>query len=233
MGNTQRLDAQELAAAVHWAREVAQTKARLIVISSDAVFHGPWMFHEENCTGVCQSPAATAIRNMETQALQACPNALIARTNVFGWSLQPKGGWLEELLEQISEEAPLWVPSANYATPIEATRLAEILIQVWDRGLEGVYHIGGSERVNFVHFAHRLAQEFQLPRPSFQPNRPSEASHGFGQGETSLNSGKVRRAVGTPLPMLSESLKQLREQSETGERESLHEDSRELVTHAA
>lgn len=233
LDNPESLAAASMENAVAWAREVAGTKAHLIVISSDAVFHGPWMFHEEDCAGVCESATAVAIHKMEAQVRRSCPSALIVRTNVFGWNPLPAEGWLESLIEQISNETPLRVPSGNYATPIEASRLAQVLIQLWDRGLEGLYHVGGSERVNFVHFAHRLAQEFQLPRPKFQRNQPTEAAGGFGQGETSLNSGKVRRAVGTPLPMLSESLKQLREQTENGDRNLLHAESLEMATHAA
>jgi dTDP-4-dehydrorhamnose reductase len=235
MGKPGAIDTTQLESAVEWARATVGTKTHLIVISSDAVFHGPWMFHEENCSGVCQSAPAVAIRRMEEQVKRLCPGALIVRTNAFGWSPLPAGGWLESLLEQISEESPLRAVSDNYATPIEASLLAGILIELWDRKLEGVYHVGGSERVNFVHFAHRLAQEFQLPRPRFQPSRgqDSEASHEFGQGETSLNSGKVRRAVGTPLPMLSESLTQLRELSESGDRHALQADSVEFAAHAA
>ena len=226
------IETARLEAVGHWARETAKTNARLIVISSDAVFHGPWMFHEEDCTGVCQSPAAIAIRKMEAQVARACPSALIVRTNAFGWSPRPGGGWLETLIEQISKESPLRVPAANYATPIEGSQLAGILLKLWHRGLEGVYHAGGSERVNFVHFAHRLAQELGLPRPRFLKVESPEASHVFGQGETSLSSAKVRRAVGAPLPMLSESLKSLREQSETGERDLLGTDAPEF-SHAA
>ena len=224
-------DAAGLETASRWARIVAETDAKLIVISSDAVFHGPWMFHEEDCNGCCQSAAAKAIRAMETQVLRHCPWALILRTNVFGWSPRPDGGWLETLLEQLAEESPVTVPAANYATPLEASRFAELLIQGWDRGLEGIYHIGGSERVNFVHFAHRLAQEFQLPRPRFRHN-PQPATN-FGQGETSLNSGRFRRAVGTPLPMLAECLKRLRKQSETGDRDHLHAEELDCIPHAA
>ncbi len=232
-GDGKNTNETDFDAPVFWAKEVAKTNAKLIVISSDAVFHGPWMFHEEDCTGVCHSSAATAIREMETQVSRLCPHALIVRTHAFGWSPLAAGDWLEALLEKIAEETPLAVPAVNYATPIEASRLAEILIQAWDRGLEGIYHIGGSERVNFVHFAHRLAQEFQLPRPSFPRRQPAETAHVFGQGETSLNSGKVRRTLASPLPMLGESLKQLRELSENGSRGQLQEDSRELLPHAA
>ena len=222
-------DADGLAATARWARIVAETEAKLIAVSSDAVFHGPWMFHEEDAGGGCDSAPAKAIRTMEMQVLRHCPSALVLRTNVFGWSPLSQSGWLENLLEQIAEGSPVTVPAANYATPIEASRFAELLIQAWDRGLEGLYHIGGSERVNFVHFAHRLAQEFQLPRPRFE-RRPRTAS-GFGQGETSLNSGRFRRAVGAALPMLGECLTRLRDQSETGDR--LHAEERESLSHAA
>lgn len=233
MDAPEHLDRNALKAAVHWASAVAETEARLIVVSSDAVFHGPWMFHEEACTGVCQSQTAAAVRDMEHQVLQRCPSALVARTNAFGWSPQPGNGWMESLLDQIAEGKALRVPAANYATPIAAGRLAELLIQAWDRKLEGLYHVGGSERVNFVHFAHRVAQEFQLPRPQFVSTAQPELRHSFGQGETSLNSGRFRRAAGTALPMLGESLTHLREQSENGDRDQLHAEEPQLTTAAA
>ncbi len=233
LGSFETFHPMALETAVLWSEAIARTKAKLTVISSDAVFHGPWMFHEENCTGVCQSREAVAIRQMETQVQAHCPSALIVRTNVFGWSSCPNGGWLETLIEQIASESRLRLPAINYATPIEASLLAEILIKAWDRGLEGVYHIGGSERVNFAHFTHRLAQEFQLRRPRFQ-SQPSEELHlAFGQGETSLNSGKIRRAIATPLPMLGECLKQLREQSETSWQEECDVETAQYATHAA
>lgn len=233
LGTEERFDTSALEVAAQWSQAIARTKAKLIVISSDAVFHGPWMFHEENCTGVCQSPEASAIRRMETLVQANCPNALIVRTNVFGWSPCPQGGWLEGLIEQLAEGSPIGAPAANYATPIEASHLAEILIKAWDRGLEGVYHVGGSERVNFAHFAHRLAQEFQLPRPTFHSLRSDELNPGFGQGETSLNSGKIRRAIATPLPMLGECLKRLHEQSDEGWQEASYLEPAEYVIHAA
>lgn len=232
-GTEEGFDPSTLEAVTQWSQAVARTKAKLIVISSDAVFHGPWMFHEETCTGICHSQEAVAIRRMESQVQQHCPSALVVRTNVFGWSPCPQGGWLEALIEQISDATPIGAPAANYATPIEASLLAEILIKAWDRGLEGVYHVGGSERVNFAHFAHRLAQEFQLPRPMFHSLRSDELNPAFGQGETSLSSGKIRRAIATPLPMLAECLKRLHEQSEEGWGEESLLEPAEYVIHAA
>lgn len=233
MTDPEHLDRTALKATAHWASAVAETQARLIVVSSDAVFHGPWMFHEEACAGVCQSQTAAAIREMEYQVLQSCPAALVVRTNAFGWSPQPANAWMETLVEQIAQGKPLRVPAANYATPIAAGHLAELLIQAWDRKLEGLYHVGGSERVNFVHFAHRLAQEFQLPRPQFVSTAQPELRHQFGQGETSLNSGRFRRAAGTALPMLGESLTHLREQSENGDRDQLQANEPQYTSAAA
>lgn len=233
MDDPKTLDRTVLKSTIHWASAVAETDARLIVVSSDAVFHGPWMFHEESCTGVCRSQIATAIRDMEHQVRQYCPSALVVRTNAFGWSPERTNGWLESLLDQIAKGKPLRVPAANYATPIAAGPLAELLIQAWDRKLEGLFHVGGSERVNFVHFTHRLAQEFQLPRPKFVSITQPELRHNFGQGETSLNSGRFRRAVGTALPILGESLTHLREQSENGERDQLHAEEPQLTSAAA
>ncbi len=230
--DSETLETSNLQSTGLWAKAVARTQAKLIMISSDAVFHGPWMFHDEDCTGYCQSEKAIAIRRMESQVLQACPSSLVLRANVIGWSPQSGHGWLENLIDQIAEETPLAVPAANYATPIEAGCFSELVLQACDRGLEGLYHAGGSERVNFRHFTHRLAQELLLPRPRFSPAPESSETHLFGQGETSLNSARFRREVGSSLPLLSESLKRLREQSANGDRERLTTE-RELALPAA
>jgi dTDP-4-dehydrorhamnose reductase len=192
------------------------------------------MFHDEACSGICHSAQATAIREMESQVLKACPQALVLRTHAFGWSPNPAGDWLENLIDDIEANRALSIPSQNYATPIAAGCLGELVIGAWERKLEGVYHVAGSERVNFRHFAHRLAQEFQLPRPKFRTqNDAGSSSHQFGRGETSLDSSRFRRAAGTSLPMLAESLNQLREQADSGQREQLISEDTLTTAHAA
>jgi hypothetical protein len=59
----------------------------------------------------------------------------------------------------------------------------------------------------------RLAQEFQLPAPAHPEEIVGGAlPMGYGRGECSLHSAKIRRALGVALPNIADSLARLREQ---------------------
>jgi dTDP-4-dehydrorhamnose reductase len=94
-----------------------------------------------------------------------------------------------------------------------ASDLAEVISRAWSAGLSGTYHVAGAERANPVQFARRVAHHFQLPIP--EPvvteslvDRPT----GYGCGETSLQTRKIRRALSVALPMLEESVLHLFQQ---------------------
>ena len=55
-----------------WAAAVAQEQRHFTMISSDAVYTGPWMFHDENCAAVCASKEAAEIRHLETRVREVC-----------------------------------------------------------------------------------------------------------------------------------------------------------------
>ena len=221
-----------LADAKVWIRETAEVGAPLTLISSDAVFTGPWMFHSEQCRCLCPSRLAGAIRELEQYALTHCREALVVRTNVFGWTpAAADTGWVETALTALERGGPFPSDSFRYATPILATDLAGVLVQAYGAQLRGVYHVAGTERLSPAQFVQRLAHRFGLPIPRIAmgetlATRPT----GFGRGETSLQTRRIRRALGIPMPLLSEGLDRLFEQQRNGFREQLgHSLQQELV----
>lgn len=215
---------QAVETARQWARSASDYSCRLTVISSDAVFTGPWMFHGEESESYCPSAPAEAVRRMEAAVAEACPHAMIARTHAFGWSpASTAPGTVERLLSALEAGTPLDLDCARHATPILATDLARLLESAYERGLEGLWHVAGAERVNPVQFAERLADVFELPAPRpFPAITLMERPTGFGRGETSLQTKRLRRALGTPLPMLGEGLSRLQQQAENGDRDRIN-----------
>lgn len=203
-----------------WATAAREYDAALTVVSTDAVFTGPWIFHDEDSTCLCSSPQARAARRIEKLCAQQCPDALIVRTNVYGWS--HNDGWMERLIADLDDATAGPFDFQRHATPILATDFAEILAKAWDAKLHGVYHIAGAERINPNQFARRLADEFGLEAP--QPvdgNCVPVRATGFGCGESSLHTTKIRQALDIPTPSIADGLQRLREQSHNGYRESL------------
>lgn len=191
------------------------------VLSSDAVFTGPWMFHDEASDHFCSTPAAQALRQMEELVLETSPSTMLVRTHVFGWSCAAQSeGVVEQTLAQMYAGRRLNLDCVRHATPILATDLVEILEQAHAAGLTGLYHIGGAERLNPYRLGTLLANQFGCPYTPAAPLEPlTERSSQFGSGETSLQSLKIRKALGNALPLVSEGLDRLHAQSINGYRD--------------
>lgn len=205
-----------------WATAAQRLQVSFTHISSDAVFTGPWMFHDEECPGQCDSGEAAIVREAEATVRRLCPDSLVIRTNAFGWSPAGESGWIETQLAAIARERVLSLDSIRHGTPMLATDLAKILLRAWDDHLTGTYHIGGAERVNPAKFFQRLADRFELPWLSLRESRVLEGRpSGFGEGECSLQTKKIRKALCLAMPILSESLDGLVSQYENGHCERL------------
>jgi len=208
-----------------WLSAAEAVGAQFTLVSSDAVFTGPWMFHAENSQSVCNSPYATSLREIERRVAERRPDSLIVRTNAFGWS--PRGDaddlpWLESLIARMQAGQRPRLDCLRHGSPLLATDLAQIVCKAWRCGLTGVYHIAGAERVNPQQFARRLAHQFALPfAGDTEAESLTDRVQGFGLGETSLQTRKVRRALGIGLPLVSEGIQRLYEQHLNGHRDRL------------
>ncbi len=226
------INADEVQRVARIAEAVAAAGARLTFISSDAVFSGPWMFHAEQSTSLCPSRQAELVRNMESAVVEHCPQALIVRTNAFGWSPRTAGpGWIENLLDGLQQQKAGPFDPLRHATPILATDLAQLVDRAHQEELTGPCHLAGSERINPVQFAELLAETFGRPYPrrgsSVSLSRPAS---GFGAGETSLQTRHARSELSAVMPMLAEGLHRLFEQQHDGHCDLLHaETAREMV----
>lgn len=211
--------------AENWATAASEARSQFVFVSSDAVFTGPWMFHEENCPGHCPSLEATTIRAAETVVQKQHPEALIVRTNTYGWSADPiQNGWIENLLSEVELRRFVEQDAIRHASPILATDLAAIIERACLEGLSGVFHIAGAERVSPLKFTQRLADLFALPWLSVKKETTLvEVPCEFGAGECSLQTKEIRKALCVAMPLLSEGLQRLREQAENGYREKLSE----------
>lgn len=201
-----------------WTRTACELEIPVTLLSSDAVFTGPWMYHAETCASHCPSPQARSLRALENWALEVCPRTLVIRTHCYGWSPLPEGnGWIEGIVAALESQHVATVDCKPHGTLILATDLAEMLPPCWEAGVSGVYHVAGAERVNPHRFVSSLARVFNLAPPRESVLAPAEIGGvGFGQGETSLRTQAIHRAVGVSMPMLIEGLQRLLAQRNDG-----------------
>jgi dTDP-4-dehydrorhamnose reductase len=208
----------ELEAARGKAVEEAAVKcgSRITLVSTDAVFAGPRLFHHETFPTADNSAAAQAARNVE-QALTAA-DTLILRTHLFGWSTAGTS-YAERMWTELADGREPIVSGTSYATPILASDAAEFVWQAYRRKLTGLYHLGGAERVNQWQFAAALGRACGI---AISKARSAAATNNLLTGdETSLDSRRLQRALSMPLPLVQEGIDRFIRQQDSGYRQRL------------
>ncbi len=198
----------------------------LTVISSDAVFAGPRMFHNEQAPTTSRLPFGQAAREVE-KVLEGSI-ALMVRTHAYGWS--PAGGrsgLAERVCGALAEgNLPVLDPD-RHATPILSGHLAEILLLAYRRGVRGLCHIAGAERTSEYRFAGELAIVLGLGNHRFPvagPQPPGDEPEHL--DETSLCTRRARRELKGAMPVLREGLERFAEQAANGFRARLQSAAR-------
>jgi len=205
-----------------WARAARDAGCRFTYLSSDAVFTGPWLFHDEESDRHCPSLEAGRLRSMEELVARVVPEALVVRTNAFGWSADGDG-WIERLLGGL-DDAAVEADPVRHATPILATDLADVIARAHEEELTGPLHVAGAERLSHATFLRMLAEQFGLPVPAAEPAATLAApASGFGRGETSLRTRRAKNVLNLAMPMLADGLARLHAQSVDGFRDRLAE----------
>ncbi len=224
-----RSDWQEIAAT--WARAAKEWNAEFTLVSSDAVFTGPWMFHRETGSCFCDTPTARLLRNIEQSVIEANPQALIVRTNAFGWSpVEHRPGLAERIVETLANGQELRLDCLRHATPILATDLADVLDEARQQKLAGIYHVGGGERINPFRFACLLADQFGLSLSGLEAcDTTLGERREYGAGETSLQSRRIRKTLDVALPLIREGIARLHEQHVSGYRDRFSVETSSLM----
>jgi dTDP-4-dehydrorhamnose reductase len=207
---------REPAVVARLAEAAERTGARLTVVSSDAVFCGPRMFHDESSAAASPAPRARWVLDME-RVLQK-REALVVRTHVYGWSFAAEAtGFAELACDALASRAPLapaMVDGQRHATPILATDLAELLWRANESRLSGLYHLAGCERTS----PHRFVVELAAAMGTEPPGRTigDAARPAAWHEETSLSSKLARRMLAAATPSVREGIERFVEQARNG-----------------
>ena len=187
-----------------------QVGAKLVHISTDAVFDGRHAPHAENESPMPINVYGRTKLEGERAVLAAHPKAAVVRTNLFGWNAQPKAGLAEWFLDRL--ERGLTCPGFTDVTfsPILAYDLASWLWRMLDAGLGGITHIGGGTCLSKYDFGVRLAKAL-----GHDPTRVVEATVKDAGLPASrplhlcLQSDRIQRALGDELPGIDEGIERL------------------------
>jgi len=189
----------------------------LTVLSSDAVFSGPRMFHDERW--LASNTTARAVQTLAMEQAVAPYDALVVRTHAYGWSVNGRQpGFAEQAYRDLVGGCIPTADGRRYATPILATDLSELLWKAYETRLRGIYHLAGAERASMHRFLMELAESLGVRNPSPVRIESDAACH----EETSLSSKRARRMLAASTPMLREGIDRFVAQAASGWRDAWH-----------
>lgn len=203
--------AQELNSEVpgQLAQHVARGGARMLHVSTDAVFDGQCGNYTEEDTPNPLSVYARTKLMGEIAVAQVNPAAIIARVNLFGWSLTGSRSLAEFFFNNLKAHIPVRGFIDVYFCPLLVNQLAKIFIQMLELPLSGLYHVVSSECLSKYSFGIAIAQKFGLDERLISP---ASVTLGNLQAARSpnltLNTHKLSTALGVSLPTLSEGLEE-------------------------
>jgi len=189
------------------AQHVARGGARLLHVSTDAVFDGQrGGYTEEDETNPLSVYARTK-RDSEQVVAAADPSAIIARVNLFGWSLLGKRSLGEFFVYNLQAGKQVMGFTDVYFCPLLANDLAHIFIRMLNAGLSGLYHVVSSECLTKYEFGLAIARRFGLDESLIVPTSVEESGLKAPRSpKLTLRTDRLAAALGEPLPTLSPAL---------------------------
>ena len=178
------------------AKASEEVGARFVYISTDAVFDGQRGHYSED-----DSPNPTSVYGWtklrgEQEAAQAT-DALIIRTNFFGWSPSGSRSILEFFVNELSAGRQVRGFTDFTTSSAYAQILAEVIGALIARQSAGIFHVTSPDALTKYEFGVAVAEEFDLDPTLISPTRAD--IHPPRNGDISLNVEKVQGAVGMTL----------------------------------
>jgi dTDP-4-dehydrorhamnose reductase len=199
------------------ANYVAKGGARLVHISTDAVFDGTRGNYTEEDKPNPLSVYARSKLDGEQAVQHANPDAVIARVNIYGWSLSGRRSLAEWFVNNLSAENSIMGFTDVYFCPLHVKHLAKILLLMMERELKGLYHVVSSECCSKFDFGRRLAGLFSLDESLIEPYSVSESDLTAARSRNlTLKAAKLNNALGVNTPGIDTGLEEFFNEFEIG-----------------
>jgi len=139
-----------------------QQSVKLVHISTDHLFLGNQEFStEESFTNPVNNYAKTKLQG-EQQVQENFKDALIIRTNFFGWGTKYRQSFSDIIINKLKDNEQIDLFSDVFFTPILIDELSKRAHQLIDSNVSGIFNIVSNKRISKYEFGVRLANHFNL-----------------------------------------------------------------------
>lgn len=194
----------------------------LIHISTDAVFDGKKGNYSENdktnpinVYGKTKLEAEEIVKKSDT-------NHCIARTNIYGWNKLNKFSIAEWMIDKLSKNEELPSFKDVTFTPILVNNLSVALFEIFDKKINSVLNVSGSESCNKLEYAKTISHVFNYNEELIKPISVDDLNLPAKRGKNiSLNTSKAQSLLKTELYNVKDGLQEMKALKEQGYVEEL------------
>ncbi len=141
-----------------------RSRAFLICISTDFVFNGEKGLYDEedapdpiNYYGLTKLEAEKRVQDTTEQ------HSIVRASVIFGSNpALGKVNFALWLLDKLGRKEQVNIVTDQWNSPTLNTNMAEMILEIVERKLEGIIHVSGATRINRYEFAKLLASTFEL-----------------------------------------------------------------------
>ncbi|MDH5447447.1 MAG: dTDP-4-dehydrorhamnose reductase [Candidatus Bathyarchaeota archaeon] len=188
-----------------------QAYARIVYVSTDYVFDGEkGLYTEEDEPNPINYYGLTKLMG-EKYVAKLCERFVILRTSVLYGVHPEKPNFAMWIIKSLKKKKPLTVVEDHYNSPTFADNLAEVILEIVDKGLEGIYHTAGSERISRYGFALKVVEAFDFDASLVRSIKMSELKAWIAKRpkDSSLCVDKVKKRIDTELLGVTQGLREM------------------------
>lgn len=186
---------------------VARGGARLLHVSTDAVFDGVKGNYVESDVPNPLSVYARTKLDGERAVAEANPDAIIARVNLFGWSPSGRRSLAEWFVNSLGSGKSVMGFTDVFFCPLLANDLGRIFLEMLHQQLRGLYHVVAQDSLSKYDFGVCIANLFGFDAGLIKPTSVIDSGLAAARSPNlNLKTDKLAQALGHPLPTIKEGL---------------------------
>lgn len=203
--------------AANVAKVCAKLNLPLVHISTDHLFHGTEAMVTEDTPVAPVNVYGRTKAEAERQVLAAHPQALVMRTNFYGWGPGYRRSFSDVIIESLRSGKERSLFKDVFYTPILIETAANAAHDLVKLKANGIFHVVGDERISKYEFGLKIAKEFALDaaliKPGYLADQPSLIQR---PNDMSLSNQKACKLLGRKLGGVSGHIARLHQQEQNG-----------------
>ncbi len=185
---------------------------KFVHISTDHLFDGKKSFYKENDSINPLNIYAKTKHDGEKNILKVNSNALIIRTNFFGWGPSYKNSFSDFILNNLENNNSISLFTDVFYSPIIVSELSNTTNKLLEKKFSGIFNVVSNERISKYDFGIMLANEFNMDKSLIKKSKFSEREDlVLRPRDMSLSTNKLE-SKGIKIKFLKEQIKELKSQ---------------------